>query len=370
MHPGAARGYAALAGAYLQKVRETGDPTYYPKAQGLLSRALRLDPRSPDALTAAGTLALARHDFRAGLRYGLRAHRAAPELVEPYPVIVDARVELGRYEGAGRALQRMVDIKPGLASYARVSYFRELHGDLPGALAAMRLAVSAGGQAGENVAYVQTLLGNLELQLGHVGSARRAYEQALARFGGYVPAQAGLARTDVARGHLAAAIRRYRRVVERLPLPEYVIGLGEAEQVSGRSAQAHRDFALVDAEQRLLAANGVNTDVELALFGADHGSATRAVGVARRAWAQAPSVRAADALGWALTRAGRPDEGLRWGRRALALGSRDPSFLYHAGMTARAAGRPAAGARLLRRALASRAALSPLAARRAEAALR
>src|SRR3954453_441244 len=61
-HPGDSRGYAALAGAYLQKVRETGDPTYYPKAQGLLSRALRLDPRSPDALTAAGTLALARHD--------------------------------------------------------------------------------------------------------------------------------------------------------------------------------------------------------------------------------------------------------------------------------------------------------------------
>jgi tetratricopeptide (TPR) repeat protein len=367
VHPGDARGYAALAGAYLQKVREAGDPSYYPKAQGLLSRALRLDPRSPDALTAAGTLALARHDFRAGLHYGLRAHRAAPELVEPYPVTVDAEVELGRYRDAGRALQRMVDLKPGLAAYARVSYFRELHGDLPGALAAMRLAVDAGGQAGENVAYVQTLLGNLELQLAHVSAARSAYEEALARFPGYVPAAAG---TDVARGHLGAAIGRYRRVVARLPLPEYVIGLGETEQVAGRTVAARRDFALVDAEQRLLAANGVNTDVELALFQADHGSPAHAVELATRAWAQAPSVRAADALGWSLTRDGHPVAGLRWARRALELGSRDPTFLYHAGISARAAGRGQHGTRLLRRALAGRAALSALAGRRAEAALR
>jgi tetratricopeptide (TPR) repeat protein len=368
--PGDPRGYSALAGAYLQKVRETGDPTYYPKAQGLLSRALRLDPRSADALTGAGTLALARHDFRAGLGYGLRAHRAAPDLVEPYPVIVDAQVELGRYRDAARTLQRMIDLKPTLAAYARVSYFRELHGDLPGALQAMRLAVSAGGQAGENVAYVQTLLGNLELQLGHVASARTAYEGALARFPSYVPALAGQARTDAAGGRLDSAIRRYRRVVARLPLPEYVIGLGETELVAGRAAQARRHFTLVDAEQRLLAANGVNTDVELALFQADHGDSRRAVELARRAWTQAPSVRAADALGWALTRSGRPGNGLLWARRALVLGSRDPTFLYHAGLTARAAGRPALARRLLRGALAGRGALSALAARRTEAALR
>ena len=58
----------------------------------------------------------------------------------------------------------------------------------------------------------------------------------------------------------------------------------------------------------------------------------------RRAWAQAPSVRSADALGWALTRAGHPHAGLKWLRHALSLGSRDPSFLYHAGVAAAAAG--------------------------------
>jgi Flp pilus assembly protein TadD len=118
-----------------------------------------------------------------------------------------------------------------------------------------------------------------------------------------------------------------------------VVALGETELAAGRPAAARRDLALVGAEEKLLQANGVNTDVDLALFEANHGSPARGVVLARRAWAQAPSVRSADALGWALTRAGRPAGGLRFAHRALALGSRDPMFLFHAGLSAQAAGR-------------------------------
>src|SRR5204863_1802063 len=111
-------------------------------------------------------------------------------------------------------------------------------------------------------------------------------------------------------------------VVERLPLPEYVIALGESEQAAGLHRRARSDLALVGAERRLLAANGVNTDTEIAVFEADHGSPARAVSLARKAWSRAPSVRSADALGWALTAAGRPRLGLVWAHRALRLGSR------------------------------------------------
>ena len=116
----------------------------------------------------------------------------------------------------------------------------------------------------------------------------------------------------------------------RLPLPEYVIALGEAQQAAGMPRAARRTLALVGVEQRLLAAAGVNTDVDLAIFEADHGSPRRAVELGRAAWAAAPSVRSADALGWALTRSGRPVQGLRWARHALSIGSVDPAFLAHA----------------------------------------
>jgi tetratricopeptide (TPR) repeat protein len=359
-HPRDSRGYGYLADAYLQRVRETGDSSYYTRAGAVLSTALRLNPRDPAALTEAGVLALARHDFRGGLRYGLEARRAAPFVVKPYGVLVDADIELGRYRAAGRALQRMVNLQPNLSSYARVSYWRELHGNLTGAIQAMQLAVSAGVDAPENVAYVQTLLGNLYFLTGRLGAAQHAYGMALARFPGYVPASAGIASIEAARGRYGAAIARYRDAVNRLPLPQYVVSLGETELAARRPAAARRDLALVGAEERLLQANGVNTDVDLALFEASHGSPARGVVLARRAWAEAPSVRSADALGWALTRAGRPSAGLRWAHRALSLGSRDPMFLVHAGLSAQAAGHASEARAYLSESLALNPRFSPL----------
>jgi tetratricopeptide (TPR) repeat protein len=336
--PRVAQGYVLLAGAYAQRTRETGDAQLYAKASKLLETALALSPSDAGALTQRSALALSRHDFGAGLRDARAARRAAPDADEPFAVLVDSLVELGRYREAGRALQAMVNRKPDLASYARVSYWRELHGDLRGARRAIALARSAGGDTAENAAYVDSLVSHLELLSGRPARAARAARSALARFPGYPAAEAALARVQAARGDLRAAEARLRRVVARLPLPEHVAALGEVQLVAGRTGAARRSFALVRAEQRLLAAAGVDGDTELAVFEADHGSPRRGVALARRARAAAPSVRSADALGWALTRAGRPREGLRWARRALALGSRDPAFLAHAGLAARAAG--------------------------------
>jgi tetratricopeptide (TPR) repeat protein len=221
----------------------------------------------------------------------------------------------------------------------------------------MRLAVSAGGAVPEQDAYVRTLLGNLELQRGDAPAAVRAYRGALAAVPGYPGAEAGRAQADVARGRLRPAIARLARVATRLPLPAYVLALGEAQAAAGRRAAAARSFALVRAEIALQRRAGVDADVETAVFEADHGSAARGVRLARRAWDSAPSVRSADALGWALYRAGRPRAALAWARRALALGSRDPAFLAHAGLIARAAGRPNLAARRLAGARAGEAAL-------------
>jgi len=345
--PGDPQGYGDLGLAYLQKVRETGDATFYTKADGVFRQALRLDPSDFTSTSGLGSLALSRHDFRGGLAWGERARRINPTVARNYGVIADAQIELGRYAAAGRTLQRWVDLRPELSSYARVSYFRELHGDLPGALAAMRLAVSAGGDTPENSGYVEALIGTLQLDAGAYGAAESAYRQALALDPGYPLALAGLARVEAGRGDYGEAIHHYRHVVQVLPLPEYVIGLGETEQAAGRRLASERDYALVGAETRLLRANGVNTDVDLALFEANHGSAARAVVLGRRAWAAAPSVRSADAYAWSLSADGRQAPALHYSRLAMRLGSRDPSFLFHAGVIAHRGGDDARARSLL-----------------------
>ena len=333
-------------------------------------------PARADLVDAAGKAATA-HDFRRALRLARRAGT-----LDAAPTLVDALVELGRYRQAERALQRLVDRKPALAAYARISYLRELHGDLDGAAAAMRRAVAAGAGRREDVASVLVLLGDLELARGRHAAARRAFAGAEATLPGHAPALAGRARLAAVRGDLARATALWRRALERVPLPEYALALGEAQLAAGdrrgaaqpaaggRDGAARGTLDLVPVQYDLLSREGSDTRLERALFEADHGDARRAVALARAAWAAAPSVRAADALGWALTRAGEPREGLSWARRAVRLGSLDASFRFHAGMSALAAGRRAEGRRQLRIALAHGLDARPWLAGRAREALR
>ena len=234
MRAGRPGAHTALASAYLQKARATGDTAYYARAEALLREALRRDARDASAVVELGTLAASRHDFRSALRRARRARELAPGSLEPYPLLVDALVELGRYGAAERALQRFADLRPGLPAYARVSYLRELRGDLDGAAAAMRLAVAAGAAAPEDAAAAQVLLGDLELARGRLGAAGRQYAIAHAGAPDFVPVLAARARLRAARGDLRGAIAAMRRVTARLPLPEHVIALGELQLAAGR----------------------------------------------------------------------------------------------------------------------------------------
>jgi tetratricopeptide (TPR) repeat protein len=354
--------YALLGDKYLARARETGDPAFYSRAERAFDAALRKDPASVDGLVGAGTLAGFRHDFAEQLRLGEAARRLAPQLARPLPVIADAQIELGRYGQATRTIQRLVDLKPGLPSYARISYFRELHGDTGGAVRAMRFAVSAGGGP-EGSAYVETLLGDLELARGELGAARIAYREALRDVHDFPQALTGLARIDAASGRLRLAAARLRRSPDELPLTTALTLLAEVEQALGDRRAANADLAAARIQHRLLRRSRTLPDAEAVLFETNHGSPARAVRLGRRVWRLAPSIRSADALGWALTRAGRPVAGLAWARRALALGSRDPQFSIHAGVAALRSGRRSQADRYRTMAVRGEAALSPAARR-------
>src|SRR5687768_10892719 len=151
----------------LTRARATADPTYYRQAEGALTKALAARPDDPDVLVGTGALALARHEFAEALTWGERARAAAPKKAAVYGVIGDAQVELGRYDEALDTIQTMVDLKPDAASYSRVSYLRELHGDLDGAVVAMRRAADASA-AGEPAAWTRLHLGHLLLREGRV----------------------------------------------------------------------------------------------------------------------------------------------------------------------------------------------------------
>jgi tetratricopeptide (TPR) repeat protein len=331
-----------LGFAYLQKARENGDPALYSKAQGVFEQALALTPEDADVLTGLGAVALARHDFEAALEFGKQAVAFDFEDADAHAVVGDALTELGRYDEAIAAFQRVVDLRPDLSADVRIAYIRELYGDIDGARAALEDAVEAGGPRGENAAYARLQLAHLLFNAGDLAGSQAQYEASLEAFPGYVHALAGLARVSAARGEYDEAIELYRGVTARQPIFEYVAALGDTYAAAGRGEDAERQYALVAAIDQIYRASGVNTDLESAIFLADRGvRLDEAVAQARAVYELQPgSVRAADALAWTLHRAGRSGEALEYARQALRLGTRDNILLFHAAMIERAAGDP------------------------------
>jgi len=328
-----------LANAYLQKVRETGDPTLYSKVDDLLDRAGKLEPHNPELFATEGTLALARHDFAGALERGRNALVLDPENARYHGLVGDAQIELGRYDEAIESYQEMVNRRPDFASFSRIAYARELYGDPEGAIEAMEFALQAGSGVPENRAWAYVQLGNLWFSSGDLEEAARAYDRSSRALDTYAPALAGQARVAASRGDLAQAVTLYSQAFNRMPLPEYAIALGDVYAEMGERQKADEQYDLVRDIDRLYRANGVNTDLEIALFYANHDlDLQTSLEKARSAYQERPSIHAADVLAWTLYKTGDYQEARQYASEALKLGTRDPLMLFHAGMISNALG--------------------------------
>ena len=225
----------------------------------------------------------------------------------------------------------MLALDSDLTTLTRVSYLAELRGKLDVAVAAMRLATKSRGLAPENTAFVDGLLGNLLVYSGDPSAGADAYRSALSIVPNHAPSIAGQARLAVGAGRLDEAISLFQRAADIVPLPEYVIALGDAQSAAGRTTDASNSYATAMAEIQLFQATGVVVDLDLALFDADHGDPVQALAFALTAYKATPTVRAADAIAWALHRLGRDREAKAHSDEALRLGSIDPLLRYHAG---------------------------------------
>ncbi|WP_344885405.1 tetratricopeptide repeat protein [Nonomuraea antimicrobica] len=334
--PGDYRGWAQLASQYVDQARITGDPSYYAKAEDALATAAGLNDRDDAVLTGQAALAAGRHEFAEAARLAERAIDANPYGAAAYGVLADARIQLGDLRGAQSAVDRMMDLRPGVAAFSRASYAAELRGDRDGARRYLELAHDDAWLPAD-LAYARYYLGELALHSGDLKTATGWYAKALQAYPAYTPALAGQARAAALDGRLTEALDLYDQVVERLPLPQYLIEQGETRIKAG----GRPDWTLLRAQRRLFQAAGVRDDLTWAEFEADHGDPAQAVRHARAEYARNPNLVAADALAWALFRAGRPGEALPYAKEATATGWRNPLLSYHRARIERALGRPA-----------------------------
>jgi len=362
--------WASLGIAYVQQAAITGDPTYYPKAEGALLRSLRIKPNgNATAATGQAVLAAARHDFVKARKRARAAQAINPYSADNQGILSDALLQRGRYGQARTELQRMLDLKPGVSSFTRASYVWELEGRLGPAKIALQRALDFSSRPSDQ-AYCLFYLGELAWNSGNLAEADRFYAQGLRLDATYTPLLAGRAKVDAARGEVDKAVDRYEEVVQRLPVPTYLISYTDLLRSAGRNQEAARQEEVIAATQALFEAQGASVDLEIALFEADRGRPKSALRAARAAWQNERSVQAADAMAWALHVNGRDQSALQYAQTASRLGTKSALFAYHRGRIELSIGKRDAAQRSLRRALDLNPHFSPLLAPRAKTVLR
>lgn len=287
--PQDAAAWARLGATHVELARVTFDPQHYSRADRALTESLRLKPDgNGEAFIGRGALANAKHDFAVARDWGRRAVSALPDSAQAQGVLVDALTQLGDDAGAAVALQRMLDLRPGVTSFTRAAYHFELHGRLDEARGALERALE---------------------------SASSPEEAEFCRF--HLDELKG--RTD------EESLEVYRGLVSKVPSPEYLVKYGKALDKAGRPQEARAQYDLALRQLRALGGD----DLTAALIAADHGDPAEALRFAEKEWARRQSVFTADAMAWALYVNKRSAEALPYSDKAVALGWRDADVLRH-----------------------------------------
>lgn len=342
-----------LAGAFIQKTRETTDFGYLDKATRLLDGVLATGGRrDPEALRLKNTAEMMRHHFKEAAEGARTLTAAWSGDIRSWGTLADALLEMGHYDEAKQAIDKMMELKPGLMSYNRLGFYEFLNGRVDEGIGLMRKAVEAAAKYPENKAWCLVELGNQYFKSGRRAEAERAYREALESFPGAHMAHAGLASVHAAEGRTAEAVEEYKRAQAITPMVQYSAALFDLYTMAGNKAEADRQWKAIEVVVKLEAAANQKANRTLALIFANQDrNLQESLELARADYELRRDVYTSDALAWALFKNGRLEEALKMSREALRLGTPEAVFSYHLGMIANAMGDAGTARKALDRAL-------------------
>jgi tetratricopeptide (TPR) repeat protein len=332
-HPKSAQGYVDLAFAFTRRAREISDVSFYDQAQTALQKALQLEPTNFAAAKAEVWILLGKHEFAKARDKARALNQRMPDDVLTYGFLADANAELGDYDEAEKAVQWMLNLRPGnIPALTRTAYLRELFGDLEGAFDAMRMAFEATSPVEtEDRAWILTQLAHVRIAQGRINDAERLLSHALAIFPGYHYALANLAKVRIEQKRCDEAVALLRSRFQAAPHAENLYALAEALELAGRLEEARRAFADFEKQSRAEMMRPDNSNHELVFYYTDHARRpVEALRVAQIEFDRRHDVYTLDAYAWALHANGRDAEARAHMERALAVGIRNREILAHA----------------------------------------
>ncbi len=265
------KSWIKLSEVFITEARITGNyGPNYEAATSILDRILaettaekNREIRS-EALTLKAVIKLSEHQFEEARTLGEEAVVLDPNRAFNYGVLVDANVELGDYAKAVVMSDKMVGMRPDLRSYSRVSYLREIHGDIPGAITAMDMAVKAGYPGAEETSWCRVQLGGIHERNGELAKANEQYLQALAERGDYPFALAAAGRIAGKMKDYAKAESFLKQAISRMPDAHFHAELARVYAAQNKHAEYAEE--LKTTEEILIGLSGDHDHAE----GADH----------------------------------------------------------------------------------------------------
>ena len=332
--PGSISSRTLLAAAYIQKTRETTDFGYLERASKIVDKVLA-EKRDYEALRLRNLIELNRHHFSKVAEYAREMTRSAPSDPQNWGTLGDALLEMGQYEGALAAFQKMLSIRPNLFSYNRMAFYRFVTGDAAGGIAMMKDALKAGASYPENKAWCLVELGNMYFKTGQWPEAQRSYREAIETFPSLHTAYAGLGSVQAAQGKTREAIESYKRAQSITPMVQYAGALYDLYTELGKKADAQQQADLVDLVAKLEEAAKQQANRTLALIYANQDrNLKESLVLARADFEARQDVYTYDALAWALFKNKHYEEAGKASEQALKLGTPEALFFYHAGLIA------------------------------------
>ncbi len=334
-HPELSDNWVLLGRGWVRKARASSDPGYYLNAKASADVALDLMPSNRAATNLIGIVLINQHKFDEARDLAEQILQKAPMDLMALGTLSDAYLEVGRYDDATSAAQRMMDMKPGLPSYTRASYLAWLRGDEKTALENIHEAIDAGKDPNdpEPRCWVMVQAAMIFWHKGDYPGADAGFNAALKECPDYPPALVGRGRVALGKGDFARAKEALEPAFKESPLAETAWLLGDARGGAGDAKGADEAYAQV---VRIGRATDLRT---LALFWAtkdrEHDEALRLVEAERKV---RDDIYTEDTLAWALYRLGRFADARAASDHAIALGTKDARLFYHAGAIRLAAG--------------------------------
>lgn len=368
----------SLVAIYLQEARASGNFGYYDKAAlNCVQAVLKKDANNFEAITFKAMIFLSQHHFAEGLKLATQIQKTYSYNAFVYGILVDANVELGNYKAALDDADKMISIRPDIRSYSRISYLREIYGDIPGAIEAMKLAVDAGPPGSESTEWARVQLGKLYEQRGETEYADMHYTISLENRPGYPYALAGLARVAVYKKDYKKAIELYQQADSASNDYSFRDALIEMYRLTGNKEQSERiaNTIIGDMEKAAKAmsngdSSGHYADKEIAYAYLSVNNCDKAIEHALLEYNRRPAnIDANETVAWAYYQKTDYSKAERYIKVALQTGCQNPTLLCHAGLIYAKIGDKPGARKYFEQGLKNNPGMSPLLKEEAEQAL-